>query len=343
MTDKPVRRDPQVEAANEIYKAARAGVEIEIAKRDDIIAGLKEEKEGLIAQAKAMGILEKIRLDRSYNDFIEAMTLYQIKEMKAYKEGGFNWEKFCEAVKMNWRTADRIIEDIRPLYDLYSDNVSTFSGIPLNKIRYLGKALSDTVTDFVTEEGILIGDERVPVLPENSDVIAAHFDHLVEQIGALKEEQGAQKKAFERVQEETHKSLVKAEKEIARLKKSLAVSDLLPEDQDLIDLMAKVQTDLIAGIQAIKGAMPAALTPLVCQRAYYFLLIFLQKLGMEEREALHEQYQDAEETPWEILEEDLPSPETLVAETPATRQFGKAYAARTAARNAKTAKGTKDE
>lgn len=200
--------DAQVEATREIYRVAREEADIELKK-------LRSEMEVKGSQREAMGILKKIHHDRAYNNLIEAVVLFRIKENKLYKEGGLNWEDFCEAINIDRREADRIITDIRPIFERFSDNLSSFLGVTFNKIRYLGKVNPDNLSSFVT------GD------PEETEAL---IDKLKGEILLQKEEFTAQKKAHERVQADLHKTIVKLEKNLIRSQGVLADSDLSDEE-----------------------------------------------------------------------------------------------------------------
>ncbi len=222
MARTPRVTDEQVEASKEIYRIAREEADIEITK-------LRSEMAAKLPQYEAMGVLRKIQHDRAYNDLIEAVVLYRIKDNKAYRDGGLNWEDFCAAVNIDRRNADRIIDDIRPIFTSFSDNLSGFLGISFNKIRYLGKSIPDNLSSF--EDGALvIQGEKIPLTPEHKDEIEAAIDKLQEDLKKQKEDAAAQKKAHERVQADIHKTVTKLEKELARHKGFFDDKDLNDEE-----------------------------------------------------------------------------------------------------------------
>jgi hypothetical protein len=163
-----------------------------------------------------------------HNDLIEAVVLYRVKENKAYKEGGLTWAEFCEACGYEVRTADNVINDLRPIFNRFSENVSTFQGIGFNKIRYLGKSLSENVSE-IDDGALVIEGEKIPLTPEQKDEIEAAIEKLQDELRRQKEDSAAQKKAFARVQADTHKTVTKLEKELARRKGFL---DKGPSDEE---------------------------------------------------------------------------------------------------------------
>lgn len=161
-----------VVAANEIYNIAQSRANAELEK-------LKADTEGLIDEARATGILQKIAYDDAHNKMLKYATLYQIKQSKAYKKGGMTWEEFCVSIGEADRTVDRIIEDIKPVYDEFSAKLADLINMPFNKIRYLGRAKSAELVDF--ENGCLIFDgQKIQISPENMEEIEAAIDAMKE-------------------------------------------------------------------------------------------------------------------------------------------------------------------
>jgi len=139
---------------------------------DDQLVAVQQQYEAEIEKLKTsiedregIGVLKKIQMDRAYNDLIEAMTLYKLKESKSYRDNGLTWEQFCETIGLERRTVDNIINDIRPIYLRFSENVSVFFGVEFNKIRLLGKSIPENVSGI---KGNLIeyDGEQYPITPE---------------------------------------------------------------------------------------------------------------------------------------------------------------------------------
>lgn len=151
-------------------------------------------------------------------EFFTLLMLKQVKEAKEYRlKYGMNWEDFCEYVGLKRRNVDIQLEDLEPFRVEFLAKFATFLGDDISKIKYLGRA---KLANFATfdDENIIIGDEKIPCIPERAGEITAILDKLQEETRLQKEDAEAQKKAFDRVQGETHKSLTKLEKELKSYK-----------------------------------------------------------------------------------------------------------------------------
>ena len=216
--------DEQVNAAREVFEAGKSVAENEIIR-------LKEQLETLGPDREDMGVLRKINLDRAYNDLMEAVVLHRVKERKSYKQVGATWAGFCEAVGKNVRTVDLMLQDVRPLFEAFSEHLTEMAKMPFNKIRYLGKTISESGSDF---EGKTM--EELVVKVETLE--AAHK--------AQAEELEAQKKAHERVQHDTHKTMTKLEKELTRLQKGAAARGLTPPEETFLKTMEQARISIDA-------------------------------------------------------------------------------------------------
>lgn len=149
MANKQKIKQEDVHKTEELIKVGREQVEAEVAR-------LKTELEITIEEREAIGILKKTKTDRAYNDLIEAIVLYRMKESKAYKRLGFPWARFCELAGCDVKQADRIISDARPIFEAFSDNLSNLSGLDLNDIRLLGRSVSDNLSNLSEIKGGII-------------------------------------------------------------------------------------------------------------------------------------------------------------------------------------------
>ncbi len=130
-------------------------------------------------ESKALGILQKINYDNAHNEFLEYAVLYNVKESKKYKSGGLTWKEFCESLGKNVRNVDRTLSDISPLIKHFSDKLSDLSGLNLNKIRSLGKSVSDNLSE-IENGSIVIDNKAIQLIPDNKDEIEAAIDSMVE-------------------------------------------------------------------------------------------------------------------------------------------------------------------
>ena len=242
--DKVTSKDPQVVAAQEIYEAARGDAKSQLTAKDMEISRLKNEIDTRIEQAEAKGVLKKIANDRHYNDLIEAVVLYRVKEAKAYKAGGLTWKEFCDGVGIDQKQADRIINDIRPIYESFSGNLSNFSGIPINKIRYLGKAVSSE------------SDNLSETIPDTPEEIEAFVDDLKSQIKAkdtvLKDKETALQKAHKR-EDKLEADLEKANRAASgKLYGDIEIAQT-PEDQHAMEQCHFAHDQVVLALTALRS------------------------------------------------------------------------------------------
>ncbi|MDR2018537.1 MAG: hypothetical protein LBQ00_06680 [Syntrophobacterales bacterium] len=207
--------EEQFKVANEIYEAGKSVTENRIVE-------LQQELEVNGDEREAIGILKKISLDRAHGDMVEAMILYKVKEDKSYRKAGLTWAGFCEATGREVRTVDRQLADLKPVFHAYSEQLSYLVKFPPTKIRALGRGLSDQPSDF---EGKTIEDAL------------AEVETLKKARKEQDEELAAQKKAHERVQEDTHKTITKLEKELARHEKAAESRGLTSEEDAFLKQM----------------------------------------------------------------------------------------------------------
>ena len=203
------KTDPQVEAANEIYKVAREQADIEISQLRGDIEAIREE-------SQAIGILKKIEYDNAHNEMLKYVVLARLRQSKDYKNGGLTWAEFCdEVVGENRRTVDEKILDIKPLADNFGRIFAQISGVSFSKIRYLGKSIGQESAQI--EDGMLIvDDQRIPLTPEHKDEIEALIDSLKDTARQEREEAATALRTKDRLLESKEQVINKQEKEISR-------------------------------------------------------------------------------------------------------------------------------
>jgi SMC interacting uncharacterized protein involved in chromosome segregation len=198
------------------------------------------------------GVLKKIQIDRSYNDFLEAITLYRAKENKLYKEAGLTWEEFCETCGIERRTADRIINDIKPIVVKFSDTMSDFLGLKLNEIRMLGRSVSDNVTrikdGYIEYEGERFSFNKNSIKELIKKLEASYEERLVEQ-----------KRQAEKEKAEAERQLRIARTHIGHLEEQLReVQDLIPQGRELTESEKRIYVakEVFKQLQRIIEAIP---------------------------------------------------------------------------------------
>lgn len=180
MTTKEV---PPEKVENAVYEAARVRGEAEMKI-------MKAEIPVLLEESEAIGILKKIRFDNAQNDVLKYAVLHKLKENKAHKKAGKTWTEFCEEIGEVRRTVDAILKDAGPLLDCLSAESANLLGVPLSKIRYLGKQISAESANL-SEDALVFEGRKIPLTPE-------HKEDIEEVIETIKETHRQEKKDLQR-------------------------------------------------------------------------------------------------------------------------------------------------
>ncbi len=309
-TERPT--DAQVEAAKEIYEVARRDADAEIQKMKIDLDAAKEDYE-------AIGFIKCADMDIEFKKLMKYLTIYKILKAKDYRKAGMTKEQFLDAIGEPYKTTDRVLDDVAPIYEAFSDKMSNFFGLKFNEIKLLGKTKLDKMSNFEGEYIIYKG-EKIHI-SESPIVIRRIEDDTKKQLEDKDAEINAQKRTLALKAD----AIKKMEREIKRLEKTVEVSDLSPEDQEQIDLLKELQANLQRLIYTVRQKIDFRKSSKEVLRQLYFLYIFGSKILMDERMALNDAYADADEVPWEIMEEELPPSEVLVDNLPLTKGMGKAY------------------
>lgn len=216
----------EIKEVNEVLNDAESKLNSQLAKMENEMGVVREE-------SRALGILHKIEYDEAHNGLLKYAVLYQIKQNKIYRKEGMAWDKFCEAIGENVRNVDRILKDIRPIYDNFSDKLSDLIGLSFNKIRYLGRSISDNLSE-IKDGDLVVDGTAIPLLPENKDDIEALIDNIKEthqkEKKTLSEEVKNLKKNVDKIVDEETKSLKVECSALIKENKRLKAFD--PEEKD---------------------------------------------------------------------------------------------------------------
>lgn len=320
----------EVEASKEIYAIARQQADTEITRlKGEIQAGRDD--------GFAIGSIKTNKAHRDYCDFLDALVLYRAHKDKTYKKTGLTWVQFCEEADYARATADRLIHEIEPVFEKFSLNLSVFSGVGINDIRWLGKNKPSNLSGFDEDGNLLIDGEKIPGTGED---ITAYIKHLRETHVQERDDLKASISAKEKVLISKEKVMNDQEREIARLKKTVPKSELTEEEQDAVNLLVQVQKDFLAMFSDIKKKIDPKNAPEIAIRQWYYLVIFMQQVTMEERISLQKHYEPAVTGPYEILEEELPPQDVMIDNLPmsAGKGMGKKVAEKIEERKAKNGK-----
>ncbi|MCK9195468.1 MAG: hypothetical protein M0P16_00625 [Syntrophales bacterium] len=287
----------------------------------------KDREEAIANVYEMAGKIKATNFQKSQSAFFGLLMLKQVKESKDYRsKTGMTWEQFCEHVGVDRRRIDEQLLDLKPFRTDFLADFANFSGVTINKIKYLGMAVDEKSAE-IAENAIIYNGETIPLDAEHKDEIKALLENLEETHKTEKEEADATIRTKDRLIKAKEDVIKKMDRELNRLQKTVKKTDLTEEEQDAVNLLAQVQSDFIAGLADIKKKIQPGKAPEIALRQMYFLYIFISKIAMEERLKLQEFYRDAEEVPWEITEMELPTAEILIDNAPLTagKGMGKAY------------------
>lgn len=218
--------DAQVEASKQIYDIARQEADVEIARLKSEIAAIREE-------GRIEGYLAKVEYDISHNKFLRLLALYKMKQSKDYKKGGQTWEEFCESHGYPQRTADRLLEELRPIFEQFSCQLADFFGIGFNKIRLLGRAINGQMAEI--KDGCLIYDDQIiPLDPDHKDEIEAVIDQIKDEAEKAKKEKSLEVKAKDRVLQDKEKTIQKLHKNLEKLEGQAREKGLTPTEEGFL-------------------------------------------------------------------------------------------------------------
>lgn len=317
-----------VEATKQIYDIAREEADLEMTK---LRATIEMDKEASFC----LGAIKANKAYRDYSAFLDAVVLYRMHKSKEYKKAGLTWEEFCEAAGYPRRTAETIITDVAPFFAVFAQNLPVLAGINIHDIRWLGKIEAANAA-ALSEDGktLIIGDDLIPATTED---IIAYINHQREIHQQAIEEKEATLSATKKVMADKEKLINKQELAIKRLEKRVDLSELTDEEQDAINLLSRVEMDFLQGMSDIKKQIKPHEAPVIALRSYYMLLLFINKWCTDEREALNETYREAEECPWEIMDQEIPDTAVVLDNLPTFvgRGIGVLYQAKIDARKAK--------
>jgi len=315
---------------------------VEVMKRDleKSVEQKQRDKEAAIAKIfEGAGSVKTLKFQKSQSGFFYLLKMKEIKESKAYLLFDMNWEKFCEYIGENRRRIDEQLADLKPFKIEFLADFASFSGVTINKIKYLGEAIAADSAG-INGNAITYNGETIPVDAEHADEIKELIETLEENHKKEKDEADTTIRTKDRLLKAKDDTLNKLERELKRLERTVDKTDLTDEEQDACNLLHQVQLDFLTWISDIKKKIKPHEAPEIALRQYYYLLIFISKLAMEERLNLQASYEPAEEVPWEISEMEIPPTEIMIDNLPmsAGKGLGRKVVEKMAERAAKKGK-----
>jgi hypothetical protein len=301
----------------------------------------QREKEIAIGEIHEMaGKVKATNFFKTQSDFFTLLMLKKVKDSKEYRDRfGMTWENFCEYVGLKRRTVDLQLEDIEPFRQDFLATFANFSGVTISKIRYLGMAIDEKLAK-IAGNSIIFNGETIPVDAEHADEIKELLETLEENHKKEKDEADTTIRTKDRLLKSKEDTINKMERELKRLERTVEKSELTEEEQEGVDMLIQMQKDFLTTISDIKKKIIPHKAPDVVLRQLYYLYIFMSKVTMEERLALHEEYKNAEEVPWEISEFEIPPTDVMLDNLPMTagKGLGKKVAEKMAERQTKNNK-----
>lgn len=219
--------DPVSEAAMDVVNVEQQREEI--AKLD------QADKDRRLAEChQVIGRIQATKMMSKFTNVSELVWIKEVKESKLYKglPGFETWEKFCNSIGY---TATHVDDQLKNLEVLGAEFLQTVSDLRVGyrNLRKL-RQLSHDGTVTIDAEFMVIGEERIPLDGEHKEELQTAIETLIEQQAAMQQEFEAQKKAFSRVQTDTHKSLTRLQKDLAKLEKDAEAKGLTPAEDAFI-------------------------------------------------------------------------------------------------------------
>jgi hypothetical protein len=225
--------DETAQAAEQIYALAKADA-------DQQLAEMKNEIESVRIESQAAGVLQALQATSAYGELLKAITLHRIKQNKEYKAGGMTWDGFCESQGLERRTVDRMLDDLGPIIDTFSDSIVRFSGMPFSKIRLLGRQISGHLSE-IKDNCLIYGDEEIPLTPDHRDDIQALIERIGEEARAVKDEAESTIRTKDRLLKGKEEVIKKQEKDLARFEREVKARGLTPEEASLLDKISAME------------------------------------------------------------------------------------------------------
>lgn len=196
--------DPVSEAAMDVVALER--------QREEQAKQAQEERERLIADYhQAIGQIKTANMFAEFANISGLIWIQQMKESKAYEKFG-TWENFCKTIGYSRQHIEDQLKNLATLGEKFLQTVCGL-GVGYRDLRKL-RQLSHDGAVVIDAEYMVIGEERIPLDADHKEDLQTAIETIIEQQSSLKAEFEAQKKAHDRVQADTHKSMTKLQKEL---------------------------------------------------------------------------------------------------------------------------------
>lgn len=231
----------RAEANNDVTEASKAIYAMAQADSETKLSAMREEIEAVRLESQAFGALQAIESTIAFQELMKAITLHRIKENKEYKKGGLTWAAFCDSLGLEVRTVDMMLTDIKSIVGTFSENFSGFAGLPFNKIRLLGKTVSENISE-IKDNCLVYGDESIPLTPEYRDDLQALIERIGEEAKEKIETLEATVSAKDKVLKSKGDVINKMERSLKKYEKEAAVMGITPEEDAYIQQINNLKT-----------------------------------------------------------------------------------------------------
>lgn len=239
MAGKPRITDPDVAALESVSKMAREQADVEIAE-------LKSKQEMIAKSYEMAGQIKAVRMMSKFGDVTSLMWLKQVKESKIYRDlpNIGTWENYCEYIGLDRHTVDQNLLNLATFGEEFLAAVTSLQ-VGYRDLRKLRQLTHDgTVT--IDAEAVVIGDDRIPLDQDHREDLQAAIEKIIDEQAAVKAELNAQKKAFDRVQDDTRKSMTRLQKELDRFT-AQAEAKGLSSDEDAFMQRLETHRTMVQG------------------------------------------------------------------------------------------------
>ena len=228
MASKPARRtDPEMAA---LMEARADGAREKQGEIDSLMAKL-DSAPWIFEMA---GKVKTLSFNESQARFFKLVLLKQVKDSKEYREKfGMTWEQFCEYARVDRRSTDEKLADLKPFNAEFLASFSAFSGFDFSKIRYLGRGVSESLLQLDGNR-LLFDGEAIPFEPE---AVQALIEQIQDALQKEREERVAEKKTHDRRMADEKKYSQKLEKQLTRYERNAHDKGVSPEEDALIQQM----------------------------------------------------------------------------------------------------------
>jgi hypothetical protein len=213
--------DPVSEAALDVVKMEQ--------QREELAKQAQSDREIQVAECyQFVGRLQANRLSQKFLTVSNLVWLNHVKKNQIYKgmtENG-TWVSFCNLIGFSDKKIDLDLQNLATFGEEFLLTCQEFS-LSYRDLRKL-RQLSHDGAVVIDAEAVVIGEERIPLDADHKEDLQAAIETIIEQQAAMKTEVEAQKKAFDRVQSDTRKSMTKLQKELDRFSGAAEAKGLTP-------------------------------------------------------------------------------------------------------------------